>query len=42
MSNASDFVIENGVLIHSLGAEGNIVLPDHVTVIGEGAFIGYT
>ena len=42
MSNASDFIIENGVLIKYLGAEGNIVLPDNVTVIGEGAFIGYT
>ena len=42
MSNANDFIIENGVLKKYSGVEGDIVLPDDVTAIGEGAFIGYT
>ncbi len=38
MSNASDFVIENGVLTKYVGSGGNVVVPKGVTVIGEEAF----
>ncbi len=40
MSNASDFIIEYGVLIDYVGPGGDIVIPDGVTVIGWGAFSG--
>ena len=42
MSNANEFIIENGVLIKYSGPEGDIVISDDVIEIGEGAFIGYT
>lgn len=38
MSNASDFVIENGVLKKYIGAGGDVVIPDGVTAIGDAAF----
>lgn len=38
MSNASDFVIENGVLVKYKGSSGDVVIPDGVTVIGNRAF----
>lgn len=38
MSNASDFVIEKGVLEKYNGKDGNVVIPDGVTSIGEYAF----
>ena len=38
MSNASDFVIENGVLIKYVGPGGDVVIPDGVTEIGKKAF----
>ena len=36
--NASDFVIENGVLIEYVGSGGDVVIPDGVEHIGESAF----
>ena len=41
MSNASDFVIDNGILNKYIGAGGDVVIPDNVTVIGEYAFERY-
>ena len=38
MSNANDFVIENGVLTKYVGSGGDVVIPDEVTVIGDGVF----
>ena len=38
MSNANDFVIENGVLKKYVGPGGDVVVPKGVTVIGEEAF----
>ena len=38
MSNASDFVIENGVLKKYQGPEGDVIIPDGVTSIGKNAF----
>ena len=38
MSNASDFVIENGVLKKYVGPGGDVVVPDGVTSIGKEAF----
>ena len=38
MSNASDFVIENGVLTKYKGPDGDVTIPDGVTAIGSGAF----
>jgi hypothetical protein len=38
MSNATDFVIENGILKEYTGPGGNIVIPDGVTQIGERVF----
>ena len=38
MSNASDFVIENGVLKKYVGPGGDVVIPDGVTEIGIQAF----
>lgn len=39
VSNISDFDIENGVLKKYIGSEGDVVIPDIVTDIGEKAFI---
>ncbi len=38
MANPNDFVIENGVLKKYIGPGGDVVVPDSVTEIGEGAF----
>ena len=38
MSNASDFVIENGVLKKYVGTDADVVVPEGVTEIGENAF----
>ena len=38
MSNASDFVIENGVLKKYVGPGGDVVIPEGVMEIGEDAF----
>ena len=39
MSNASDFIIENGVLKKYLGPGGDVVVPEGVTEIGNGSFL---
>lgn len=39
MSNASDFVIENGVLEKYTGSGGDVVIPDGVTSIGDCVFM---
>ena len=36
MSNASDFIIENGILTKYNGAGGDITIPDGVTGFGIG------
>ena len=38
MSNASDFIIENGVLTKYVGPGGDVTVPEGVTSIGQGAF----
>ena len=38
MSNASDFVIENGVLTKYKGFGGKVIIPEEVRKIGERAF----
>ena len=38
MSNASDFIIENGVLKKYVGPGGDVVIPDGVNEIGYNAF----
>ena len=38
MSNASDFIIENGVLTKYVGPGGDVVIPDGVVEIGASAF----
>lgn len=38
MSNVSDFIIENGVLIKYVGPGGDVVIPEGVTQIGREAF----
>ena len=38
MINSSDFVIENGVLKKYVGPGGDVVVPEGVTTIGDGAF----
>ena len=38
MSNASDFIIENGVLKKYVGPGGDVVIPEDVTEIGRRAF----
>ena len=40
MSNASDFIIENGVLTKYVGPGGDVAVPEGVTSIGLGAFSG--
>ena len=40
MSNAKDFVIENGILKKYKGSGGNVVVPEGVTRIGDRAFSG--
>ena len=40
MSNINDFVIENGVLKEYQGQGGDVVIPEGVTSIGDGAFWG--
>ena len=40
MSNINDFVIENGVLKKYQGQGGDVVIPEGVTSIGDGAFWG--
>ena len=40
MSNASDFIIENGVLIKYVGPGGDVIIPEEVTSIEEKAFRG--
>ncbi|MBR1560206.1 MAG: leucine-rich repeat protein [Clostridia bacterium] len=39
-AQASDFVIQNGMLTKYQGPGGDVVIPDGVTVIGPGAFSG--
>lgn len=38
MSNASDFIIEDGVLTEYVGPGGDVVIPEGVTSIGDSAF----
>ncbi len=38
MSNASDFIIENGILKKYVGLGGDVIIPDGVTEIGAEAF----
>ena len=38
MSNPGDFTIENGVLKKYVGPGGDVVIPEGVTSIGQGAF----
>ena len=38
MSNTSDFIIENNVLMKYVGKEKHVIIPDGVTEIGEKAF----
>ena len=38
MSNASDFIIKNGVLTKYVGPGGDVTVPDGVTSIGQSAF----
>ena len=40
MSNARDFVIENGVLKRYAGKGGYVVVPDGVVEIGDSVFEG--
>ena len=40
MSNASDFVIENGVLVKYTGTSGDVAIPDEVKEIGAHTFEG--
>ncbi len=42
MSNASDYIIKNGVLTKYLGAGGSVLIPDGVTTIGDGVFFRCT
>ena len=41
MSNASDFIIENGVLKRFIGTDTHVTVPDGVTVISNYAFQRY-
>ena len=38
MTNANDFIIENGVLTKYTGAEKEVLIPEGVTAIGDKAF----
>ena len=40
MSNASDFIIENGVLKRYVGSDKAVGIPSFVTRIGDHAFAG--
>lgn len=40
-NHASDFVIENGVLVQYKGHAVNVVIPSNVTVIGDRAFVDH-
>ncbi len=40
MNDTKDFVTENGVLKKYVGPGGDVVIPDGVTIIGQGAFRG--
>ena len=40
MSNASDFIIENGVLTKYIGPGGDVIIPEGVTEIGFESFAG--
>ena len=40
MDNQKDFVIENGVLMAYNGEQGEVIIPDGITHIGENAFRG--
>ena len=42
MSNASDFIIEDGVLVQYIGFGEMVAIPDGVAIIGEKAFHGCT
>ena len=42
MSNLQDFVIENSVLSEYLGEDKEVVIPNHVTQIGNCAFYNCT
>ena len=42
MSNASDFIIENGVLKSYVGPGGDVVIPDGVVGIDRFAFLNYS
>lgn len=42
MSNASDFIIENGVLVKYVGSGGDVVIPENITKIAMFAFKGCT
>ena len=42
MSSVNDFVIENGVLTKYVGTEGEVIIPEGVTRIGDFAFKGNT
>lgn len=42
MSNLSDFVIENEVLIKYIGNDSEIQIPDNITAIGERAFANHS
>ena len=35
-----DFIIEDGVLVRYVGEESDVVIPEGVTAIGDGAFVG--
>ena len=39
MSNANDFIIENGVLKKYVGPGGAVIVPEEVTEIGIKAFV---
>ena len=38
MSNASDFIIKNGVLTEYVGPGGDVTVPEGVTAIKDDAF----
>ena len=40
MSDLKDFVIEDGILLKYTGPDGDVVIPEGVTSIGEKTFFG--